>query len=59
MESKAYSPAVQASVPMLLDGEILMQGNAVINLVNSFSSLIGPVVGGALYSLFELHQFFL
>lgn len=50
----AYSPAVQASVPMLLDGEILMQGNAVINLVNSFSSLIGPVVGGALYSLFGI-----
>ena len=45
----AYQPAVQASIPALLSGEHIMQGNAVINLVSSFAGLIGPVIGGALF----------
>ena len=31
-----------------------MQGNAVINLVSSFASLIGPVVGGALFGFYGI-----
>lgn len=50
----AYQPAVQASVPILLSGEHIMQGNAVINLVSSFSGLIGPVLGGALFGFFGI-----
>lgn len=50
----AYQPAVQASIPALLSGEHIMQGNAVINLVSSFSGLIGPVVGGALFSFYGI-----
>lgn len=50
----AYQPAVQASIPALLSGEQIMQGNAVINLVSSFSGLIGPVVGGALFGFFGI-----
>ena len=50
----AYSPAVQASVPALLTGEKIMQGNAIINLVNLFAGLIGPVIGGALFSAFGI-----
>lgn len=50
----AYQPAVQASIPALLSGEQIMQGNAVINLVSSFAGLIGPVIGGALFGFFGI-----
>ena len=50
----AYQPAVQASIPALLPMEYIMQGNAVINLVSSFSGLIGPVIGGTLFGFFGI-----
>lgn len=50
----AYQPAVQTSIPVLLQGENIMPGNAVINLVSSFASLIGPVVGGALFGFYGI-----
>ncbi|MBO5247291.1 MAG: MFS transporter [Eubacterium sp.] len=50
----AYQPAVQASIPLLLSGESIMQGNAVINLVSSFAGLIGPVLGGTLFGFFGI-----
>ena len=50
----AYQPAVQASMPALLAEQHIMQGNAVINLVSSFSGLIGPVVGGALFGFYGI-----
>lgn len=50
----AYQPAVQASIPALISSENLMPANATINLVNSLSSLIGPVIGGAVYSSFGI-----
>ena len=37
----AYQPAVQASIPALLSGEQIMQGNAVINLVSSLCGGMG------------------
>ena len=50
----AYQPAVQASIPALLSEEHIMQGNAVINLISSFSGLIGPVIGGALFGFYGI-----
>lgn len=50
----AYQPAVPASIPALLSHEYIMQGNAVINLVSSFSGLLGPVIGGTLFSFFGI-----
>lgn len=46
----AYQPAVQASMPLLADGEQLMTANAVINMVSSLAGLVGPTLGGILYS---------
>lgn len=51
----AYQPAVQSSIPVLVPQENIIQANATINLVNSFSSLIGPVVGGALFAFFGIY----
>jgi predicted MFS family arabinose efflux permease len=50
----AYQPAVQASVPVLVDGENLMRGNAIVNLITSLASMLGPVIGGVLLSAFGL-----
>ena len=50
----AYQPAVQASIPILLSGENIMQGNSVINLVSSFAGLVGPVIGGALFGFYGI-----
>lgn len=50
----AYSPAVQASLPVLASTDNLMSANAVVNLVNSLSSLLGPVLGGILYAAYGL-----
>lgn len=50
----AYSPAVQASLPLLVDAEQLVAANAAVNLVNSLSSLLGPVIGGILYANYGL-----
>ncbi|MCI9272065.1 MAG: MFS transporter [Dorea sp.] len=50
----AYQPSVQASIPALVAQEHIMAANSVINTVNSFASLIGPVIGGVLYSTYGL-----
>ena len=49
-----YQPSVQASIPALVSKDKLMAANAVINSVSSLSSLLGPVLGGILYSLYGL-----
>ena len=50
----AYQPSVQASIPALVDPDHFMAANAVINTITSFASLIGPVLGGILYSAYGL-----
>ena len=42
--SGAYQPSVQASIPVLVSGERVMQANAVINMVSSLSGLLGPAL---------------
>lgn len=50
----AYQPAVQASIPALVPQDRVMRANAVINVISSFASLLGPVLGGILYSAYGL-----
>lgn len=50
----AYQPAVQASIPALVSRDGVMRANAVINVISSFASLLGPVLGGILYSTYGL-----
>lgn len=50
----AYQPSVQASIPALVSPEYFMQANSVVNIINSFSALLGPVLGGILYSAYGL-----
>ena len=50
----AYQPAVQASVPLLVDTEHIMQGNSIINTITSLASMVGPIIGGILFSVVGL-----
>ena len=50
----AYQPAVQASIPLLAEPEQLTSANAVINMVQTLSGLLGPVVGGVLFGAFGI-----
>jgi predicted MFS family arabinose efflux permease len=50
----AYQPAVQASVPVLVAPEKIMQGNSVVNLITSLGGMAGPVIGGILFSIVGL-----
>lgn len=50
----AYQPSVQASIPALVTQDNFMAANSIINTISSFASLIGPVLGGVLYSAYGL-----
>ncbi len=50
----AYQPSVQASIPMLASQENYMAANSIINTISSFASLVGPVLGGIVYSVYGL-----
>lgn len=50
----AYQPSVQASIPALTSEGNYMAANSIINTISSFASLIGPVIGGILYSIYGL-----
>ncbi|MCP1109573.1 MFS transporter [Ohessyouella blattaphilus] len=49
-----YSPAVQASMPLLHNEDRLVTANAIVNLVQSLAGLLGPIIGGFLYANFGL-----
>lgn len=52
--SSTYHPAVQASIPALVNKDQYMQANSVVNTIGSLSRMIGPVLGGMLYSVYGL-----
>ncbi len=50
----AYQPSVQASVPVLVAQKQILKANAIINAIGSLANLLGPVIGGILYSAYGL-----
>ena len=52
--SGMYQPTVQASIPVLVAGDKLMVGNAMINQVSTLAGLLGPVIGGMLFGRWGL-----
>ena len=49
-----YQPVVRSSLPLLLAGDRLVQGNAVIQLVDTLDELLGPLLGSALLGVMGL-----
>lgn len=50
----AYRPAVKASIPALVDAEHFMQANSMVDVISSLANMIGPVLGGLLFSFVGL-----
>ncbi|WP_067143237.1 MFS transporter [Oceanivirga salmonicida] len=49
-----YQPTVQASIPLLVDYNDILSANAIINQINTFANLLGPIIGGILFSYFGI-----
>lgn len=52
--STFQQPAIQSIIPQLVPKDQLVKTNGWIQLLNSGSFLIGPVIGAALYSIFPI-----
>lgn len=50
-----YQPAVQSSIPIVVDQKYLMPANGIVIEVNALASLIGPILGGILYGFYGLY----
>lgn len=50
----AYQPAVQASIPSLVDHTSMMVANSIIDMISSLANMLGPVLGGLLFASFGL-----
>ena len=46
----AYQPAVQASIPALVNHEHMMAANSIVDIISSLANMLGPVLGGLLYA---------
>ncbi|MEB2299029.1 MFS transporter [Lysinibacillus xylanilyticus] len=49
-----YQPAVQSSIPILVDKNQLLQANGIVVQVNALANFLGPVLGGVLYGFLDL-----
>jgi len=50
----AYQPAVNASIPVLVNANHIMQANSIINVISSLANMLAPVIGGILFSILGL-----
>lgn len=49
-----YQPAVNASIPSIVEDEDLTSANGVVQQVSSLSNFLGPILAGVLYGLFGI-----
>ena len=52
--SACYQPAVQASIPVLVEGSELEKANGIVSGVGALSAMVAPVLGGILYEVLGL-----
>ncbi|MGX8834771.1 MFS transporter [Amedibacillus sp. YH-ame6] len=45
-----YQPSVQSSVPLLVESNELVTANGLVVQINALSTLLGPILGGILFS---------
>ncbi|PWJ93229.1 putative MFS family arabinose efflux permease [Oceanotoga teriensis] len=50
-----YHPTVQSSIPLIVSKDKIMQGNSIINLVNSLANFSGPIIGGILFGIYGIN----
>lgn len=52
--SAMYTPAVMASIPLLVSEQKLVQANGIVNGVQALAGVTAPVLGGILYGMLGL-----
>ena len=52
--STMYQPAVQASIPILVDEDNLIKANGIVSGISALTGIVGPILGGLLYGLVGL-----
>ena len=52
--SSCYNPVVTACIPQVVQPENLHIANSYVSQVNSWSNILGPVLGGVFYGLFGI-----
>lgn len=57
--SNIFNIGIESSKPNLVNKENLVKINSLARIIESFSYLIGPVLGGLIYSLINTHFFIL
>lgn len=50
-----YQPTVNAAIPALVDQSHIMQANSIVDVVSSLANMLGPVLGGLLFSFLGLN----
>lgn len=50
----SYQPAVQASIPALVEPESMIAANSIVDMISSLANMLGPVLGGLLYAFVGL-----
>ncbi len=52
--STMYQPAVQSAIPSMVGQEELMKANGIVSGVASLNAIVGPILGGLIYSNFSI-----
>ena len=53
--STMYTPAVNASIPSLVDKNDIESANGIVTAIQASSDVIAPILGGILYKLIGVH----
>lgn len=57
--SALFGPATSAMLPDIVEEEFLLRANSILGSVNSFSYIVGPILGGVIYGLGGIQAAFL
>lgn len=52
--SGLYQPTVQASLPLILNKDILVKGNSIVSSVSVLSNLLCPIIAGFLFGIYGI-----
>ncbi|MTH55284.1 MFS transporter [Bacillus mangrovi] len=53
--SSMYQPAVQSSIPVIVQKELLLKSNGIVSGVVSLANFAGPIAGSVLYSVTSMN----
>lgn len=52
--SGLYQPTIQASLPLILNKDILVNGNSIVSSISALSNLLCPIIAGFLFGIYGI-----